>query len=105
MQMPWVFKLAKLERRLYIPVHLHPSMRFDIYTDGTVVMFVFGVEVARKHLRKTLDHDIYREFADELASHGIGIAPRGEMGELKKAIEQVSKKVEKLEKEIKKLKR
>jgi len=98
-----VLKLAGLERRLYIPEHLHPGMRFDIYTDGLVIMYVFGVEVARKKLRSTLDHDIYRYFAEELATYGIGIAPMGELGEIKKSIKEVSEKVEALEKEVKRL--
>lgn len=100
-----MFKLAGLERRLYIPEHLHPAMRFDIYTDGLVIMYVHGVEVARKKLRSTLNHDIYREFGEELANYGIGIAPMGEFGEMRKSIKEVSEKVEKLEKEVKRLRR
>jgi hypothetical protein len=100
-----VVTLAGLERRLYIPEHLHPGMRFDIYTDGLVIMYVFGVETARKKLRRTFDHDVYTGFAEELAAYGIGIAPMGEIGEMKKTVEEVSEKVETLEKEVKRLKR
>jgi len=100
-----VMSLAELERRLYIPEHLHPAMRFDIYVDGLVIMYVYGVEVARKKLRRTFNHDIYNGFAEELAAYGIGIAPMGEIGEMRKTIEKVSEKVETIEKEVKGLKR
>lgn len=90
--------MAGLERRLYISEHLHPAMRFDIYTDGLVIMYVFGVEIARKKLRNTFDYGIYSGFAEELAAYGIGIAPMGEIREMKE-------KIETLEKEVKRLKR
>jgi len=100
-----VTMLARLERRFYVPEHLHPAMRFDIFTDGLVIMYVHWVEVARKKLRSTLNHNIYSGFAEELANYGICIAPMGEFGEMKKSIQKVSEKVEKLEKELKRLKR
>jgi len=96
--------MAKLERRYYIPTHLHPSMRFDIYTDGTVVMFVYDVEVARKKMARTFNADIFRAFSDELARYGIGIAPTGEIGRLREELKALKKEVSKLRREIKSLK-
>jgi hypothetical protein len=76
-----------LERRFYIPISEHKGMRFDIYTDGLVIMYVFGVEVARKKLRSTLDPDIYREFAAEMSVH-MGVAPTKETTERLEALER-----------------
>jgi len=88
-----------LERRFYIATELHPAMRFDIYSDGLVIMYVHGAEVARKKLKRIpLNHEIFYFFAEELAAYGIGISPKAELGE-------VLKRVEKLEKEVKRLRR
>ncbi len=81
---------------------LHPAMRFDIYTDGLVVMLVYGVEVARKKLRVTLKQYIFRGFAEELAAYGIGIAPMGELREYRERIESLEKEVGRLKKGRKK---
>jgi len=97
--------LAELDRRFYIPEHLHPAMRFDIYADGLVVMYVYGVEITRKTLRSTFNPDIFRAFAEELAAYGIGIAPMGELGEIRKRVSEVEKGVTALEKEVKRLRK
>jgi len=85
-----------LPERFYVDTTLHPGMRFDIYGDGTVVMLVYGEEVARKKLRGWVSQSrIFREFASELAMYGIGIDPTMEIAKLKSEMAELRKEIRK----------
>lgn len=75
---------------------------FEVFDDGTVVMFVFGNEVDRRKLKGAISNTrIHHEFGTELHLYGVGIDPKMEMASMRKDIGKLRQEVEKLRKERK----
>lgn len=91
----WVCFVAELLERYYV----ERGLFFEIYDDGTVIMFVFGSEVERRKLRGRVSHTrIHMEFGTELAMYGVGIDPRMELSKLREEVKGLHKELAKLKK-------
>ena len=90
--------MPKLERRFYIDKGLY----FEVYEDGTVIMFVFGKEVDSKKMRPGVSNSAIREaFGSELTMYGVGIDPKMKMAQIEKRLTQLTKQVQQIIKEKK----